>query len=291
MYISQESEQQTRARLGNVLAESEFVVYEQSYAFVEINASRFPEELFPVALAFVRDEDVWSALVPASSPEQEQFVIFGFHFKPDLDNSGFVGWLASHLKARLGTGALVICGQNSLRGGIFDYWGAPWPIGKQVIAEVERLRISGHRDEQVVQAKPLSQVSPRPAPIDVADVILSVPRAREIAEDWVAAWNTRDLERILSHYTDDVLFSSPSVVTRYGEPTGMLRGKHALREHFRRGLETFGVNVRFTIIDVLSGVNGYTVYYLRENGATVVDNVIVNASGKAMQVHAHYRAA
>jgi ketosteroid isomerase-like protein len=125
----------------------------------------------------------------------------------------------------------------------------------------------------------------------MADVILSIPDARRIAEDWVAAWNARDLERILSHYAEDVVFLSPSVVTRYGEPTGVLRGKHALREHFRRGLETFGANVRFTIMDVLSGVNGYTVYYSRENGAAVVDTVIVDALGKGVQVHAHYHAA
>jgi len=144
MYISEESAHQARARLGNVLSEAEFVVYEHPYSFVETDASHFPEELLGVALAFVRDEDVWSALVPTSSPQQEQFIIFGFHFKSDLDNSGFVGWLASHLKACLGTGVLIVCGQNSVRGGIFDYWGAPWSIGKPVIAEIERLRLSGN---------------------------------------------------------------------------------------------------------------------------------------------------
>lgn len=144
MYVSQESPEQTHARLSRVLAESQFVVHERSYAFVESVVSRFPGELVPEALAFVRDEDVWSALVPSSSPEQERFVIFGFHFTEGLDNSGFVGWLASHLKLRLGTGVLVICGQNSARGGIFDYWGAPLSMSDQVIAEVQRLRALGN---------------------------------------------------------------------------------------------------------------------------------------------------
>lgn len=98
----------------------------------------------------------------------------------------------------------------------------------------------------------------------MADVILSLSRARETAEDWVAAWNARDLERILSHYAEDVVFSSPTVVTRYGEPCGVLRGKSAMREHFCRGLATFETNVRFTLVDVLAGVNGYTIYYSRE---------------------------
>lgn len=88
-----------------------------------------------------------------------------------------------------------------------------------------------------------------------------------------------------------VVFFSPSVITRYGEPTGALRGKHALREHFRRGLETLGAKMRFTILDVLSGVNGYTVYYSRENGAAFVDTVIIDALGKGVQAHAHYHAA
>jgi hypothetical protein len=29
-----------------------------------------------------------------------------------VDNSGFVGWLASHLKAAIGTGVLVVCGKT-----------------------------------------------------------------------------------------------------------------------------------------------------------------------------------
>lgn len=140
MYVSQERHDQVHARLSRVLAESEFTVYEHAYAFVEAGVSSFPEELVPAALAFVRDEDVWSALVPSSSSDQEQFVVFGFHFTPGLDNSGFVGWLASHLKARLGTGVFVVCGQNSSRGGIFDYWGAPLSVSDRVIAEVHRLR-------------------------------------------------------------------------------------------------------------------------------------------------------
>lgn len=143
MYVSQESTEQTHARLTRVLSESQFVVYERSYAFVEVGVSQFPIELVPEALAFVRDEDVWSALVPASSPEQESFVIFGFHFTPGLDNSGFVGWLASHLKARIGTGVMVVCGQNSERGGIFDYWGAPLSVSNEVLAEIQRLREHG----------------------------------------------------------------------------------------------------------------------------------------------------
>jgi hypothetical protein len=140
MYISYETPSQTSTRLGQVIASAEFVVYDQPYTFVETDVSSFPKELLTTALAFVRDENVWSALVPSAEPEHEKFVVFSFHFTENLDNSGFVGWLASHLKVVLGTGVLVICGQNSQRGGIFDYWGAPLSVASQVIAEIRNLR-------------------------------------------------------------------------------------------------------------------------------------------------------
>jgi hypothetical protein len=143
MYISQESPSQTHARLAKVLAAAELVVHERPYAFVEADISNFPTQLIAQALAFVRDEDVWSALVPSSTAEQEQFVVFGFHFTPGLDNSGFVGWLASHLKSCLGTGVMILCGQNTNRGGIFDHWGAPWSLRDAVVAELHRLRSGG----------------------------------------------------------------------------------------------------------------------------------------------------
>lgn len=140
MYVSRETPSQTSSRLRRVIADAEFVVYDRPYTFVETDASSFPKELLPTALAFVRDENVWSALVPSIEPGHEEFVVFSFHFTANLDNSGFVGWLASHLKASIGTGVFVVCGQNSQRGGIFDYWGAPASVASQVISEIRNLR-------------------------------------------------------------------------------------------------------------------------------------------------------
>jgi hypothetical protein len=141
MHVSHETPAETQARLHKVIAQAELVLYPGAYAFTETPAEEFPAHLASTALAFVRDEDVWSALVPCSesSPAQERMVLFSFHFPPELDNSGFVGWLASHLKATVGTGVLVVCGHNSSRGGVFDYWGAPVSVGEAVVKEVQRL--------------------------------------------------------------------------------------------------------------------------------------------------------
>lgn len=140
MDVTHESRDEIDERLRRVMGQVDLQVYDRPYLFEE---SSMEEGCVPDdrALAFVRDDEVWSRLVAAPShPEGELFRIFRFHFPEDVDNSGFVGWLASHLKASLGTGVFVVCGQNSGRGGIFDYWGCPWEVGDEVLAEVARLR-------------------------------------------------------------------------------------------------------------------------------------------------------
>lgn len=140
MNVSRELADQTRRRLGHVLATADLDVLPDTYAFVEYPVASLPTQEATRALAFVRDAAVWSVLRPAPDGAPEPLVVFSFHFQPELDNSGFVGWLASHLKAALGTGVVVVCGQNRRRGGIFDYYGVPASVGPAAVAEVRRLQ-------------------------------------------------------------------------------------------------------------------------------------------------------
>ena len=139
MYISKETRNHIKNRLLKVLAHAEFNVYEEPYIFEEFPISDFRLKAKSETLAFVRDNEVWSQLIPSQDSTKELFKVFSFHFKDDLDNSGFVGWLASHLKHKFGTGVFIICGQNSNRGGIFDYWGCPIKIAESVIEEIKSL--------------------------------------------------------------------------------------------------------------------------------------------------------
>lgn len=117
------------------------VVHEGVWCFRETLLSS-PPALSAETLAVVRDEDSWSALVPwtADDSEAERFGLFSFHFPAGADNSGFVGWLANHLKRELGTGVFVVCGSNRSRGGIYDYWGCPAELLTDVVALVRSLR-------------------------------------------------------------------------------------------------------------------------------------------------------
>lgn len=137
--ISVETPEQIEQRLGRVIAAAEFVILPGDWAFGEAPLAQ-PPRLSDQVLAVVRDEDSWSWLAPATGEEPELFALFSFHFPPGQDNSGFVGWLATLLKERLGTGVFVVCGQNSARGGIYDYWGCPASLAPQACEIVQQLR-------------------------------------------------------------------------------------------------------------------------------------------------------
>ena len=117
---------------------AKFKVFELPYYFREISIKHFKFD--SNALAMVKDDDVWSLLVPVEKAGTENFKIFRFHFEKGLDNSGFVGWLATKIKEKFGSGIFVICGQNSENGGIFDYNGCPIEISNEIIAYINKLR-------------------------------------------------------------------------------------------------------------------------------------------------------
>lgn len=142
--VSVETPEQTERRLRRVIAAADLTVHDGSWSFHESPIDR-PPALTAETLAVVRDEDSWSRLAPATPAggQAERFGLWSFHFPAGLDNSGFVGWLATHLKTRLGTGVFVVCGSNRHRGGIYDYWGAPHHLLDQALEAIDDLRTTG----------------------------------------------------------------------------------------------------------------------------------------------------
>lgn len=140
VHISTETPIQAERRLRKVIRDATLVIFDGAYSFHENPLKELSDGFGPPPLAYVRDDDCWSRLEPANSADAETFLVWRFHFTDGADNSGFVGWLAGHLKSKFGTGVFVTCGQNSDAGGIYDYWGAPMALADKIIAELRRLR-------------------------------------------------------------------------------------------------------------------------------------------------------
>jgi len=54
------------------------------------------------------------------------------------------------------------------------------------------------------------------------------------AEDWVAAWNRRDVDAVLAHYAEEAQFTSPVARSVVGRP--VLRNKQELADYWRAAL-------------------------------------------------------
>jgi len=63
--------------------------------------------------------------------------------------------------------------------------------------------------------------------------------ADDFVHDWVEAWNTHDLVRVLSHYTDDFEMSSPFIAQFTGESSGVIAGKDTIAAYWRTALQSF----------------------------------------------------
>jgi ketosteroid isomerase-like protein len=68
------------------------------------------------------------------------------------------------------------------------------------------------------------------------------------AHGWAEAWNRRHLDEVLSHFDDEVVFTSPQALQSVGTPT--VRGKDALRAYWQSALGCIG-SLRFDVIRVL----------------------------------------
>src|SRR4051812_17943152 len=105
---------------------------------------------------------------------------------------------------------------------------------------------------------------------------ISADTARDFANEWITAWNTHDVERVLSHYTDDVECASPFIITIGNEPSGKLQGKAALRAYWAKALSMLPT-LHFELIEVLAGVDSITIYYRGHRGL-VAETFVLDAA-------------
>ena len=114
-------------------------------------------------------------------------------------------------------------------------------------------------------------------------------QAHDFADHWIAAWNSHDLDAILSHYATSVTLTSPVVAALLKDPSGAVTGKEALRSYFQRGLEAFP-NLQFTLHDVMWGLGSIVLYYTNHKGTKTAEYMEFDANGKVIRVVANYSA-
>lgn len=80
---------------------------------------------------------------------------------------------------------------------------------------------------------------------------MPTPDAHQFADDWLRAWNAHDIEAVLTHFHDDVVFTSPVAARVLPETGGVVRGKEALRHYWTSALAG-QPGLRFELVDCSS---------------------------------------
>ena len=113
--------------------------------------------------------------------------------------------------------------------------------------------------------------------------------AQAFAEEWIAAWNAHDLERILAHYADEVELTSPVAAQLLQRPDGKVTGTADLRAYFERGLAAYP-ELQFQLRSVFHGLRSVVLCYTNQKGTTTAEFIEFSANGKISRVVANYSA-
>ncbi len=84
--------------------------------------------------------------------------------------------------------------------------------------------------------------------------------AKSLGQKIIDAWNSHDLARILALYAEDIVVVNPMFFLLLGLPEGTLRGKDALRPHWKMVLEQLS-HLKFKFIDSYAGMDSFALNF------------------------------
>jgi ketosteroid isomerase-like protein len=110
-----------------------------------------------------------------------------------------------------------------------------------------------------------------------------------LGRQWIAAWNSRDLERVLLLYAEDSEMTSDKIPALGFDPSGTLRGKASLRAYWGKAL-TLIPSLHFDLIDTYVSPDSVVVFYRNERGHKICEYLRLDAAGKIRQGSANHLA-
>jgi hypothetical protein len=117
--------------------------------------------------------------------------------------------------------------------------------------------------------------------------MLTTDEAEAFAREWYDAWNEHDLDRIMSHWAEDAVFTSPLAATLLGEGSATVHGQAALRAYWTKGLDA-NPNLRFEPRTLLVGHDSVVLSYVNHRGQECAEVIVLGADGRARRGMAHY---
>ena len=85
--------------------------------------------------------------------------------------------------------------------------------------------------------------------------------ARAFADRWISDWNHKDVEAVLTHFSEGVVFTSPRAKAIVG--SARIEGKSRLREYWTKAISRIQT-IRFTLDYVINDGDRMGIVYVAE---------------------------
>ena len=106
------------------------------------------------------------------------------------------------------------------------------------------------------------------------------------AIEWEAAWNSHQLDRILAHYSPDVIFRSHKAMRLVG--SGEIHGRDALKAYWAKALEQ-QPDLSFVVADVFFGHAMIVITYQNQTGVLAAETLRFGNDGLVIEASACHR--
>jgi hypothetical protein len=111
--------------------------------------------------------------------------------------------------------------------------------------------------------------------------------ALKFAREWIEAWNSHDLAKILSHYSEDFALTTPYIVEVMKEPTGAIKGKKAVRDYWERAFQRIP-DLHLDLIDCFPSVRSMVILYRTMLDRHAAEWLLFGDDGRVRRSIAHY---
>lgn len=109
----------------------------------------------------------------------------------------------------------------------------------------------------------------------------------QIAADWIDAWNSHDLDRILAHYAAGVTVRSPRAREVVPESGGVVHGRAGVESYWRTALGA-APELRFRLEQAFTTVDGLAILYRNERDRRVIEMMTFDRDGHIDNVTVAY---
>lgn len=111
--------------------------------------------------------------------------------------------------------------------------------------------------------------------------------AYRFAQEWIDAWNSHQIERILDHYASSIEFTSPFVTRLTDNSNGKITNKNDLEQYFLQALHLYP-QLKFELINVYISPDSLIIHYRSVNDRLAAEYFQFDSNKKVIRSTAHY---